>query len=75
MGKKEFSMEDAVRFVNSAAGRQLLALLQNSGDPGVRIAMEQAAKGDFTGAQEALRNMASREEVQRLLKGMGDGNG
>lgn len=75
MGKKEFSMEDAVRFVNSPAGRQLLDMLQKCDDPGLRTAMEQAAKGDFTKAQEALRGVAAKDEVQRLLKGMGDQNG
>ena len=75
MGKKEFSMEDAVRFANSPAGRQLLEMLQKSDDPGLRVAMEQAAKGDFTGAQESLRTVAAQDAVQRLLKGMGDGNG
>ena len=75
MGKKEFSMEDAVRFINSPAGKQLLDMLQKSGDPGLRAAMEQAARGDFTRAQESLRNVAANEEVQRLLKGMGDQHG
>lgn len=75
MGKKEFSMEDAVRFVNSPAGKQLLEMLQKSDDPGLRAAMEQAAKGDFAKAQESLRTVAFQEEVQRLLKGMGDRNG
>ena len=75
MGKKEFSMEDAVRFVNSPAGAQLLDILRKCDDPGLRTAMELAAKGDFTKAQEALRNVAAKEEVQRLLKGMGTQNG
>ena len=75
MGKKDFSMEDAVRFVNSPAGRQLLEMLQRSDDPGLRAAMEQAARGDLTRAQESLRSIAANEEVQRLLKGMGDQHG
>lgn len=77
MGKKsgEFSMEDAVRFVNSPAGQQLLAMLQKSGDPGLRAAMEQAAKGDFARAKESLSAVAANEEVQKLLKGMGGQNG
>ena len=75
MGKKEFSMEDAVRFVNSPAGAQLLEMLQKSGDPGLRAAMEQAAKGDFAKAKASLQGVAANKEVQRLLKGMGDQNG
>ena len=75
MGKKDFSMEDAVQFVNSPAGRQLLEMLQKSDDPGLRAAMEQAARGDFAKAQEALRTVAARDEVQRLLKGMGKTDG
>ena len=71
----EFSMEDALRFVNSPAGQQLLKMLQNSGDPGLQDAMAQAAKGDFARAKESLSAVAAKEEVQKLLKGMGRPNG
>ena len=41
MAKKsgEFSMEDALQFINSPSGQQLIAMLQKSGDPGLRDAM------------------------------------
>lgn len=73
MGKNSgnFSMEEAVRLISSPAGQQLLAMLQRSDDPGLRAAMEQAAKGDLTRAKESLANVAANEEVQKLLKGMG----
>ncbi len=67
----KFSMEEALRLVSSPAGQQLLALLQRSNDPGLRRAMEQAAKGDFTQAGQSLGAVAASEEVQKLLKQMG----
>ena len=77
MGKisGEFSMEDAVRFVNSPAGQQLLTMLKNSGDPALRTAMEQAAKGDLTGAKESLSAIAASEEIQQILKKTGNRHG
>ena len=66
-----FSMQEAMRLMNSEAGQRLLAVLQNSGDPGLQTAMEQAAKGDMSQAKKALGNIASSPEVQALLRQMG----
>lgn len=66
-----FSMQEAMRLINSDAGQKLLAVLQNSNDPGLRTAMEQAKKGDMSQAQAALGNIASSPEVQALLRQMG----
>ena len=73
MDKKsgDFSMEDAVRFVNSPAGRQLMELLRRSEDPGLRQAMEQAARGDLEQAKRSLSSVAADQQVQQLLRKMG----
>lgn len=67
----DFSMENAMRFVNSPAGQKLLALLQQSNDAGLRTAMEQAAKGDMDQAKESLRTIAASAEIKKLLEQMG----
>lgn len=69
--KGNFSMQDALRLVNSPAGQQLLALLQQSGDEAIQRAMAQAARGDIAQAKESLRDIAASEEVQRLLMQLG----
>ena len=66
-----FSMQEAMRLMNSEAGQKLLSLLQNSGDPGLQAAMEQAAKGDITQAKTALQQVNLSPEVQALLRQLG----
>lgn len=66
-----FSMDTAMRLMNSDAGKKLLALLQNSNDPGLKKAMDQAAKGDLSQAQESLGNITASPEVQALLRQLG----
>lgn len=67
----QFPMEEAMRLMNTDAGKKLLALLQNSQDPGLQKAMEQAAKGDFNQAKNALGNITASAEVQALLRQLG----
>lgn len=71
VNSNHFSTEDALRLISSPAGQQLMALLQQSDDPGLRKAMEQAARGDFTQAKQSLSAVAASEEVRKLLKQMG----
>ena len=66
-----FSMQEAMRLVNSEAGQKLLAILQQSGDPGLQTAMEQASKGDMEQAKAALSSIAASPQVQALLRQMG----
>lgn len=66
-----FSMQEAMRLINSEAGQKLMAVLQNSADPGLQIAMEQAKKGDMSQAKAALGNVMASSEVQALLRQMG----
>lgn len=67
----DFSMEEAMRLVNSPAGQQLLALLQQSDTETMHRAMEQALRGDFSQAQQTLSDVASSPEVKKLLQQMG----
>ena len=66
-----FSMEDAIRFANSPAGQKLLAMLQQSGNPSIQMAMEQASKGNMDGAKEALKAISDDPQIQKILGGQG----
>ncbi|MBR5529464.1 MAG: hypothetical protein IKU57_03210 [Oscillospiraceae bacterium] len=66
-----FSMQEAMRLMNSEAGQKLLAILQSSKDPSLQTAMEQAKKGDMNQAKAALGKITSSPEVQALLRQLG----
>ena len=63
----DFSMQDALRLINSPAGQQLLALLQKSDDAALKKAMALAANGQLDLAKESLRDIAASAEVQKIL--------
>ena len=67
----DFSMQEAMRLASSPAGKQLLALLQQSNSPALLAAMQQAAAGEYTQAKNTLAPMLESEEVQALLKQLG----
>ena len=67
----QFSMEEAMRLMNTDAGKKLLSHLQNSQDPGLQRAMDQASKGDYSQAKESLGRITSSPEIQALLRQMG----
>lgn len=67
----DFSMQEAMRLANSPAGKQLIALLQQSDEDSLQKAMTQASAGDFASAQQALSSLISSPEVQRLIKQLG----
>ena len=67
----DFSVQEAMRLVNSPAGQQLLALLQQSDTEVMHLAMEQALRGDVAQAQQTLRDVAASPEVKKLLQQMG----
>lgn len=70
-----FSMEDAMRFVNSPAGKQLMAMLQKSNGDAVKKAMDQAAKGNMDEAKDAIKSMTLTEDMKNLLKQQGGFHG
>lgn len=68
------SLQQAMRFAQSSAGQQLLAQLQQSRDPAVQNAMEQAAAGNYEEAQRSLSSLLNSPEFQELLRRMGGGS-
>jgi len=70
-----FSMQDAMRFASSEAGKQLLSLLQQTRSDDLDQAMKQAATGDLTKTKEAMQGLLSDPRVRELLGQMGGNNG
>lgn len=68
---KDFSQEDIARLVNSPAGQQLMAFLEQQ-DPNVlRQAAQQAKTGQTQQAKKTLQQVLSSPEVLRLLQQLG----
>lgn len=66
-----FSMEDAIRLINSPAGKQLLALLQQTDPEAVNKAKAQASKGDFSQIAQTLTPLLESDDVKTLLTQLG----
>ena len=69
------TMQEAMRLAKSPAGQKLLALLNNAGGDSISKAREQAAKGNFSQAKDALSGILASPEVQKLLAEMRKQNG
>lgn len=72
---KDFSMEKAMAFLNTPAGKQLAQMLQSTRDPGLEAAAAQAAAGNMDAARESAKQLLSDPKVRELLSSFGGGNG
>lgn len=68
---EDFSMQEALRLAKSPAGQQLLAMLRQTEGDRLRVAMEQAAAGNYTQAKATMNQLLSSEDAQKLLKQLG----
>lgn len=68
----DLSVQKAMQFANTPAGRQLIAMLQQADHSQIQKAMSQASTGDFFSAQKTLSNILSSPEAQKILKQMGE---
>lgn len=66
-----FSMEQAMAFAGTPAGRQLIALLQRKGGTDVQKAKSLAEAGNMEDAAKALSSLLSDPAIQELLKNFG----
>lgn len=71
MDQNHFSMEQAMAFVNSQAGQQLIKLIKQRSDPNIQAAMQAAASGRTEQAKESLTELMSDPQIQALLKQFG----
>ncbi len=70
-----FSVQDAMKLANSPAGKQLIALLQQSDPAMMQKITEHASSGDYSQAKQALAPLLASEEVKKLLQQLGGQNG
>ena len=68
---EHFSMEQAMAFAETAAGRKLLALMQNKGNADLQKAKVLAESGNMKEAGKALASLLADPEVRELLKQFG----
>ena len=67
----DFSMEEAMAFANSDAGKRLFAMLQQSGSQSMQKAMDALSKGNMEQAKAALRNASADPQIQKIMKNFG----
>ena len=68
----DFSVQKAMQFAQSPAGKELIALLQQADHSQIQKAMSQASSGDYEDAKKTLSQILSSPEAQKLLKQMGE---
>ena len=66
-----FSMEQAMAFAGTPAGRQLISILQQKGGADVQNAKTLAEAGNTEEAIKALSGLLSDPQIQELLKKFG----
>ena len=66
-----FYVEDAMRLAQSDAGKQLIAMLQNTNSDRVQAAMDHAAAGDYEKAKQTISSLLSSPEAKQLLEQLG----
>ena len=74
MGKQGYPpdpVQQAKKLAQNPAAQQLIKLLQANGGQELRAALEQAAAGDFTNAQQAIAALMQDPQAQQLLEKLG----
>lgn len=67
-GFSDISMEQAIKFAQSDAGKQLFALLQRSKGDRLQSAMDQAAAGDYEQVKKTMNELLASQQAQELIK-------
>ncbi|MGM9589520.1 MAG: hypothetical protein ACI3V0_05035 [Faecousia sp.] len=71
----EKTIPQAKKLAQSPEGQQLAALLQQLGGSNLQQAMERAAKGDFSQAQQVISTLMENPQARQLLEKLGGTNG
>ena len=70
-GNNTIPIQEVMKLAQSPAGKQLIALLQQTGGHDLQSAMEKAASGDYSQAKQAIQALMRNPEAQKLMKQMG----
>ena len=68
--QNSFSMEDAIRFAGTPAGKQLINLLKSSTGADISAARKAVESGDLGQAKKNLSSLLQSPDIQKLLKEM-----
>lgn len=68
---ENFSIQDAMRFVSTPAGQELLTLLRQGDTAQLQQAAELASAGNYAQAQQMLSGLLQDPQVQSLLGKLG----
>ena len=68
---QDFSMQEALKFANSSAGQQLLALLQKTDADTLRKSIDQVKSGNMDAAKASLSQFLTSPEVKDLINQLG----
>ncbi len=60
-----------IQLAQSQPGRQLLALLQQTGGQSLQSALEQARSGNYSTAKETLSSLLDTPEAKKILQELG----
>lgn len=63
-----FSMQQAMKFANSDAGKQLYNLLQSTQGDALQSAMDQAAAGNYDAVKKTMEQLLKNQEAKKLLQ-------
>ena len=69
----DFSPEQVKKIAESDAGKQLIALLEQTKGEQLKVAMDRAAAGDYAMAKKAMASMMNSPQAMELIKQLRSG--
>ena len=75
MSDFEQAIQEARKLASTPEGQQLAKLLQQLGGPTMQQAMDSAAAGDLSQAQEAITHLMKDPQARKLLQQLGGNHG
>lgn len=70
---EDFSVQEAMRLAKTPAGQQLIALLQQERSDKLQAIIQLAQQGNMQAAGNALQQVLSSPDAQKLVKEMKEG--
>ena len=70
-----FSVQEAMRLAKTPTGQQLISILKDQDPDMIQKTMNHAASGNYEDAKEVLSALLKNENVQKIMKQLGDRDG
>ena len=75
MQNNDHAIQEAMRIAKSAAGQQLIRMLQSQNQDALNQAIRSASAGNYDQARTILSQILSDPEAQKLVEQLGERNG